>query len=75
MAFLATRQQEIGSSLVLTPELPVFELGLLDSVSLIELVSAVEGATGQAVDMLRFDPAAVESIDDLVRELSASLGG
>jgi acyl carrier protein len=48
----------------------VFDSGLLDSLGLAELVSAVEACTGCSVDMLRFDPLAVNTASDLVRELS-----
>lgn len=47
----------------------VFDSGLIDSLGLAELVSALEARTGCSVDMLRFDPLAVETASDLVREL------
>ena len=71
--FLAKRQQELGQARPLDDVASVFDAGLLDSVSLIELVSAVESASGQTIDMLRFDPSEVESVADLVAELSAAL--
>lgn len=68
LAFLAPRQQAQG-----LPDLslasPVFESGLLDSLGLIDLVTAVEGAHGVAVDMLVFDAMAVESVHHLVEQL------
>lgn len=52
----------------------VFDSGLLDSLGLAELVSAVEASTGGSVDMLRFDPLAVHTASDLVRELAQAIG-
>lgn len=75
MAFLERRLADSGRAGPLDRGLAVFDDGLLDSLSLLELVAAVEGAAGQAVDMLRFDPAAVVSVDDLIAELSAAVGG
>jgi acyl carrier protein len=71
--FLAERAQAL--SCPLTGETLVFDAGLLDSVSLLELVAVVEQASGQTVDMLRFDPSAVETMPELVNELSAALLG
>ncbi len=59
----------------LKPTTAVFDEGLLDSVALIELVAAVEAASGQTLDMLRFDPASVETLDELVGELTGALVG
>ena len=51
----------------------VFDSGLLDSLGLAELVVTVERCTGHHVDMLRFDPLAVSTASDLVRELGQAL--
>jgi acyl carrier protein len=75
VAFLERRLADSGRAGSLGRDVAVFDEGLLDSLSLLELVAAVEAATGQAVDMLRFDPAAVVSLDDLIAELSAACGG
>jgi acyl carrier protein len=73
-AFLLKRQQELGVSGALEPESAVFSVGLLDSVSLMELVVAVERDTGQTVDMLLFDPATVDTVGELVQALAEALG-
>lgn len=68
LAFLAPRQQARGlPALSLTS--PVFESGLLDSLGLIDLVAAVEGAHAVELDMLVFDALAVESVAHLVDQL------
>jgi acyl carrier protein len=71
--YLAQRQQKLGLHAPLDAGTPLFEAGLLDSLALIELVSSVEAATGQTVDMLLFDPVDVESLADLVAELTSAL--
>ncbi len=52
----------------------VFDSGLLDSLGLAELVTAVEAQTGCSVDMLRFDPLAVNTASELVQELARATG-
>ena len=53
----------------------VFDSGLLDSLGLLDLVAEVERDCGQTVDMLRFDPAEVESVGELVTALWEALPG
>lgn len=73
MTFLAQRAASVGRRETPTLDSPVFDEGLLDSVSLLELVTAVEQGTGQTVDMLSFDPSSVESLSDLVAALASAL--
>jgi acyl carrier protein len=73
MAFLAERHAALGVLGPLGSQSRVFDEGLVDSLSLFELVGQVELATGQAVDMLRFDPSEVETAEQLCEALSASL--
>ena len=74
-AFLQQRQTDQGMHVPLGPTTAVFGEGLLDSVALIELVAAVEAVSGQTLDMLRFDPASVETLEDLITELTSALAG
>lgn len=74
-SFLAERASALGQRQAPTLKSPVFDDGLLDSVSLLELVTAVEQGTGQTVDMLSFDPSSVESVSDLVAALASALQG
>lgn len=73
--FLAERASALGQRQAPTLNSPVFDDGLLDSVSLLELVTAVEQGTGQTVDMLSFDPSSVGSVSDLVAALASALQG
>jgi acyl carrier protein len=73
MRFLSRRQQELGQGGPVGPDTLVFDTGLLDSLALLDLVAEVEKGQGQAVDMLRFDPSAVDTASDLAAELSAAL--
>lgn len=73
--FLAERSAALGRRQAPTPDSAVFDDGLLDSVALLELVTAVEQGTGQTVDMLSFDPSSVESVSDLIEALSSALQG
>ena len=74
-SFLAERATSLGRREAPTLSSPVFDEGLLDSVSLLDLVTAVEEGTGQTVDMLSFDPSSVESVSDLVAALTSALQG
>ena len=73
LQFLKTRHEALASATPLPADLRVFDDGLLDSMALIEMVAAVESATGAEIDMLRFDPAAVDTASDLVERLVASI--
>ncbi len=73
MRFLADRLKSLDSAARLTEDLPVFEGHVLDSLSLVELVAAVETAAGVPVDMLRFDPSVVDTAAQLSAELCAAL--
>lgn len=71
---LESSHAQRGGSRPLEADPWVFDSGLLDSLGLAELVCAVEAQTGFTVDMLRFDPLAVNTASDLVRELSQAIG-
>lgn len=71
--FLLARAEAVALSGALDDQTLIFDAGLLDSVSLLELVAAVEQASGQTLDMIRFDPSAVNTLPELVAELSAAL--
>lgn len=71
--FLRARAQAAAQAIELTPTVDVFESGLLDSMSLIELVAAVEQRVGAEVDMLSIDPSSISSVDDLVGQLAGAL--
>ena len=75
MDYLRVRQRERGLTPELSGQTAVFDGGLLDSLSLLELVAVVEDASGQTVDMLRFDPSEVETAAELCTELSSALSG
>ena len=51
------------------PGTPVFEAGLLDSVTLTELVADVERAFDLEIDFVEVDPDLIVSVDDLVNGL------
>lgn len=74
MRGLTTRAAALGlAGVSLDADTRVFDAGLLDSLGLLDLVAEVERDCGQTVDMLRFDPAEVESVGELVTALLAAL--
>jgi hypothetical protein len=73
-AFLEARHRQHGGAGPLADDPAVFDGRLLDSLALAELVTLVEARCGQPVDMLLFDPLAVETASDLVRELKRAIG-
>jgi len=73
-ATLEARHRQRGGQTPLPADPAVFDDGLLDSLALAELITQVEASTGLCADMLRFDPLAVETASDLVRELAQALG-
>lgn len=70
---LAARHRQRGGTEPLPADPAVFDDGLLDSLALAALITEVEARTGLGVDMLRFDPLAVDRASDLVRELAQAL--
>jgi len=75
MQHLQQRATSLGVSLGLNSGSPtrVFDDGLLDSLGLIDLIASVEQAAGAEVDMLLFDPAQIDTADQLVAQLCAAL--
>lgn len=75
LAHLRHRHLQLGHAGVFSAQTLVFESALLDSMGLLDLVSVVEAASGVELDMLRFDPGAVSTVDDLIAQLQSALQG
>lgn len=63
--YLRQRLAHLGRPRTLSPELDLFEEGILDSIAITELIAEVEQATGREIDFLEVDP------DDLATPLRA----
>lgn len=74
-AWLSERLQGLArASRALPPEADLHDEGLLDSVSLVDLLRAVEQATGQEIDLLDLDLDALTTVAAVKRELGRVLG-
>jgi acyl carrier protein len=73
LAHLRHLHLKLGHAGVFSAQTLVFESALLDSMALLELVAVVEAAAGAELDMLRFDPTAVSTVDDLIAQLQSAL--
>lgn len=69
--FVAGRLAAAGQQA--SPDLDLFEAGVLDSVALVELITAVEQATSLELDFIEVDPDELSTHPRLVAELARVL--
>lgn len=68
--YLNTRRAKRGGApLQLTPSLDVFSVGLIDSLSLTELVAHVESRAAAEIDFFQVDPENLGTLGGLIKEL------
>ncbi len=74
-AYVQARLEKVGRAA--DPGLDLFEAGVLDSVSLVELITAVEQATELELDFIEVDPdelgTATQVVDEFTRVLQLEL--
>ena len=71
--WVAERLQALGRP-ALPPQADLHDQGLLDSVSLVELLQVVEAATGREVDLLELDLDALTTVAAVKAELARVVG-
>lgn len=70
--FLSQRLHKQGKTAPLTLDTPVFEADLLNSLALVDLIAEVEKHMGRDADMLMFDPSDINTVRELITQLSAT---
>ena len=71
--YIAGRLGALGRSGDGSASRDLFDDGILDSVALTGLVTAVEGATGREIDFIDVDPDVLGTLEGIVAELTRAL--